>query len=150
MPFLRGPFKPDDASLKQYKCPDWFRDAKLGIWAVWGPEAVPQQGDWYARVCTIPRDTAYKYHVAHYGHPVEVRLQGHHPALEGREVGPRPPDGALPEGRGQVFLHDRRAPRQLRLLELEIPEMELGQHGAHRDIAGEWQKAARDTGCASA
>ena len=44
-----GPFQPTETSLKQYRCPDWFRDAKLGIWAVWGPESVPQQGDWYAR-----------------------------------------------------------------------------------------------------
>jgi alpha-L-fucosidase len=43
-----GPFKPTDASLRHYQCPDWFRDAKLGIWAVWGPESVPMQGDWYA------------------------------------------------------------------------------------------------------
>ena len=44
-----GPFTSDWASLKQYRCPEWFRDAKLGIWAVWGPESVPEQGDWYAR-----------------------------------------------------------------------------------------------------
>ncbi len=64
-----GPFKPEWDSLKQYKCPDWFRDAKLGIWAVWGPESVPQQGDWYAHRLYDPNDGAYKYHVAHYGHP---------------------------------------------------------------------------------
>ena len=48
-PITAGSFKPDDESLKQYQCPEWFRDAKLGIWAVWGPESVPMQGDWYAR-----------------------------------------------------------------------------------------------------
>jgi len=36
-----GPFKADMDSLKQYRCPDWFRDAKFGIWAHWGPQAVP-------------------------------------------------------------------------------------------------------------
>jgi hypothetical protein len=64
-----GPFKPTWESLKQYKYPDWFRDAKLGIWAVWGAEAVPQQGDWYARRLYEPNDSAYKHHVEHYGHP---------------------------------------------------------------------------------
>jgi len=42
-------FEPTDKSLQQYKYPDWFRDAKFGIWAHWGPQAVPRQGDWYAR-----------------------------------------------------------------------------------------------------
>nr|WP_303652794.1 alpha-L-fucosidase [Paludisphaera mucosa] len=44
-----GPFQPDMKSLEGYKCPEWFRDAKFGIWAHWGPQAVPGEGDWYAR-----------------------------------------------------------------------------------------------------
>ena len=49
LPIATGIFKPSDESLKQYRYPDWFRDAKFGIWAHWGPQAVPRQGDWYAR-----------------------------------------------------------------------------------------------------
>src|ERR1017187_2607617 len=64
-----GPCQPRWESLKQYRCPDWFRDAKLGIWAVWGPEAVPMQGDWYARQMYEEGSPQYKYHVAQYGHP---------------------------------------------------------------------------------
>ena len=44
-----GPFQPTAESLKTYQYPDWFRDSKLGIWAHWGPQAVPMFGDWYAR-----------------------------------------------------------------------------------------------------
>ncbi|HMG07791.1 MAG TPA: alpha-L-fucosidase, partial [Mucilaginibacter sp.] len=36
-----GPFKPSWDSLKQYQVPDWFRDAKFGIWAHWGPQCQP-------------------------------------------------------------------------------------------------------------
>ena len=36
-----GHFEPTMDSLKQYTCPKWFRDAKFGIWAHWGPQAVP-------------------------------------------------------------------------------------------------------------
>ncbi|HMB96823.1 MAG TPA: alpha-L-fucosidase, partial [Tepidisphaeraceae bacterium] len=32
-PVTQGPFQPSWESLQQYKCPDWFRDAKFGIWA---------------------------------------------------------------------------------------------------------------------
>jgi alpha-L-fucosidase len=45
----KGPFAPTDESLAQYRYPDWFRDAKLGFWAHWGPQSVPMFGDWYAR-----------------------------------------------------------------------------------------------------
>ena len=60
-----GPFKPTDESLKQYQYPDWFRDAKFGIWAHWGPQAVPRHGDWYARKMYVPgRRPDYKDHLA--------------------------------------------------------------------------------------
>ena len=44
-----GTFKPDWASLAQYTVPDWYRDAKFGIWAHWGAQCQPEDGDWYAR-----------------------------------------------------------------------------------------------------
>ena len=36
-------------SLRTYSTPEWFRDAKFGIWSHWGPQSVPMFGDWYAR-----------------------------------------------------------------------------------------------------
>ena len=36
-----GPFAGTVDSLKAYRCPDWFRDAKLGMWAHWGPQSAP-------------------------------------------------------------------------------------------------------------
>jgi alpha-L-fucosidase len=51
-----GPFQGDVESLRQYQCPDWFRDAKFGIWAHWGPQAVPMEGDWYAIALGWPED----------------------------------------------------------------------------------------------
>jgi alpha-L-fucosidase len=64
-----GPFKADWESLKQYKAPEWFRDAKFGIWAHWSAQCVPEQGDWYARQMYIQGTDQNKYHVEHYGHP---------------------------------------------------------------------------------
>jgi len=64
-----GPFQPYWESLKQYECPEWFRDAKFGMWAHWSPQCVPEYGDWYARNMYLEGSEAYKYHLAHYGHP---------------------------------------------------------------------------------
>ncbi len=52
-----------------YQCPDWFRDAKFGIWAHWTAQCVPEQGDWYARNMYIQGSPQYNYNVEHYGHP---------------------------------------------------------------------------------
>ena len=64
-----GPFKGTRESLKEYRVPDWFRDAKFGIWAHWGPQSAPEYGDWYARNMYIEGHRQYKYHLQKYGHP---------------------------------------------------------------------------------
>ena len=65
-----GPFAPTwDSLTKNYQCPEWFRDAKFGIWAHWTAQCVPEQGDWYARNMYLEGSAQYKYHVEHYGHP---------------------------------------------------------------------------------
>lgn len=63
----------------QYTCPEWFRDAKFGIWFHWGPQSVPEQGGgWYARhmyMKDVGRQKfgkmANPYHLQTYGHPSE-------------------------------------------------------------------------------
>jgi len=65
-----GPFQPTWASLaSQYQTPEWFRDAKFGIWAHWGPQCEPEEGDWYARNMYIQGQDAYKQHLETYGYP---------------------------------------------------------------------------------
>lgn len=66
---IEGPFRPNWESLKAYRCPDWFRDAKFGMWAHWTPQCVPEQGDWYARGMYLQGHNQYNYHVKTYGHP---------------------------------------------------------------------------------
>lgn len=64
---------------EQYECPEWFRDAKFGIWFHWGAQAVPEQGGgWYARhmyMEDVGRQKfgkmARPYHEQTYGHPSE-------------------------------------------------------------------------------
>lgn len=42
-------FEPSWESLRQHTTPEWFRDAKFGVWAHWGAQSVGRSGDWYAR-----------------------------------------------------------------------------------------------------
>ncbi|MFV0553069.1 MAG: alpha-L-fucosidase [Mangrovibacterium sp.] len=69
-----------DEISKDFKCPDWFADAKLGIWVHWGAQTQPENGGgWYARHMYM-QDVgnqqwgaeAYPYHCKTYGHPSEI------------------------------------------------------------------------------
>jgi alpha-L-fucosidase len=73
LPLAPGPFKATMESLSAYKLPDWFRDAKFGIWAHWGPQSVPMNGDWYAKGL-YQEDPKVWYssralHMERFGHP---------------------------------------------------------------------------------
>jgi alpha-L-fucosidase len=68
----KGPFEPNWESLRAgYSCPEWFRNAKFGIFAHWGGQCVPEAGDWYARDMYIEGSGPYQHHLANYGHPSE-------------------------------------------------------------------------------
>ncbi|MHC4556137.1 MAG: alpha-L-fucosidase [Planctomycetota bacterium] len=62
-------FKPTWESLAKYTAPEWFRDAKLGIFMHWGPCSVPGIDSWYGRNMYIEGHNTYKHHVKTYGHP---------------------------------------------------------------------------------
>jgi alpha-L-fucosidase len=67
-----GPFKPNWESLSTYQHPDWYRDAKLGLWAHWGPQCQPEMGDWYAQKMyqfSASATSVYQFHCKKYGHP---------------------------------------------------------------------------------
>ena len=71
----KGTFEPNYESLNKYQTPEWFRDAKFGIWAHWGPQCEPEKGDWYAvnMYKGFYKDgkqgDVYLYHLKNYGHP---------------------------------------------------------------------------------
>lgn len=68
-PYAAPAFQPTWDSLAQYQVPNWFRDAKFGMWAHWGPQCQPERGDWYARGMYQEGSDQYKFHCQKYGHP---------------------------------------------------------------------------------
>jgi alpha-L-fucosidase len=62
-----GPFRGTRASLQSYRIPQWFADAKFGIWAHWGPQSAVGDGDWYARNMYREGTPQYQYHLQRFG-----------------------------------------------------------------------------------
>jgi alpha-L-fucosidase len=67
-----APYQPNWESLSQYKCPEWYKDAKFGIFIHWGVYSVPAFGsEWYPR--WMYKDTLawgtnyYRHHLKTYG-----------------------------------------------------------------------------------
>lgn len=61
-------FEPTWESLEQYECPEWFRDAKFGIYTHWGVYSVPETAsDWYGHNMYDKKHPNYESHIKTYG-----------------------------------------------------------------------------------
>ena len=62
-----GPYRPDWATLIKYQQPQWYKDAKFGIFIHWGVYSVPAaENEWYPRNMYDPKNGAYKNFQEHF------------------------------------------------------------------------------------
>jgi alpha-L-fucosidase len=63
-----GPFRASWESLSGYQIPNWYRDAKFGIFVHWGVYAVPAfDNEWYPRNMYLESSRVFQHHVSTYG-----------------------------------------------------------------------------------
>jgi alpha-L-fucosidase len=146
LPVADGPFKPTDESLGQYKYPEWFRDAKFGIWAHWGPQAVPRQGDWYARRMYQEKDPAYKYHLEHYGHPSVFGYKDIIPLWKAERWDPDKLMELYKKAGARYFVSMGSHHDNFFLWDSKIHKWNAVNMGPKKDVLGLWQQAAKKQG----
>ncbi|MGF7082875.1 alpha-L-fucosidase [Mucilaginibacter sp. UYCu711] len=146
LPINPGPYKPTDESLKEYKYPDWFRDAKFGIWAHWGPQAVPRQGDWYARGMYEQGSRQNKYHVAHYGPPSKFGYKDIIPLWKAEKWDPEKLMALYKKAGAKYFVSMGSHHDNFFLWKSQLHKWNAFNMGPHKDVVGTWQKAAQKEG----
>ncbi|MBI5686851.1 MAG: alpha-L-fucosidase [Verrucomicrobia bacterium] len=139
-------FQPTLDSLKQYECPDWFRDAKFGIWAHWGPQAVPMDGDWYARGMYEPGNKHYKYHLEHYGHPSEFGYKDIIPLWKAEKWNPDRLMALYKKAGAKYFVSMGTHHDNFFLWKSKLHKWNAANMGPKRDVVADWQKAAKKHG----
>jgi len=140
------PFSPTLQSFENYKYPDWFRDAKFGIWAHWGPQAVPRQGDWYAKKMYIESDADYKYHVANYGHPSKFGYKDIIPLWKAERWNPEELMKLYKKVGAKYFVSMATHHDNFFLWNSKIHKWNSINMGPKKDVVGLWQKAAKKEG----
>ena len=152
-----GPFAPSWDSLKQYQCPDWFRDAKFGIFMHWGPCTVAEENGWYGRTmylqdlsqgakCMPRHGQSYEYHVKKFGHPSTFGYKDLIPRWKAEKWDP----DALVAFYKQIGAryvvpvavhHDN-----FDCYDSSLQSWNSVNMGPKRDVAGEWKKACAKHG----
>ncbi len=65
---LAAPYTENWDSLSKHQIPEWFKDAKFGIYAHWGVYSVPAYGnEWYPRNMYRDGDNTFKHHKETWG-----------------------------------------------------------------------------------
>jgi alpha-L-fucosidase len=146
LPVTLGPFQPTMASLTNYSCPEWFRDAKFGIWAHWGPQAVPMEGDWYARKMYQQGSPDYKDHLARYGHPSTNGWKDIIPLWKAEKWEPEKLMALYKKAGARYFVSMGTHHDDFFLWNSPLHKWNAVNYGPHRDVVGDWQKAAKEQG----
>ncbi len=143
---LPGKYQPTWASLQQHKVPEWFRDAKFGIWAHWGPQCVEGSGDWMARSMYMEGSREYKWHVAHYGHPSEVGFKDILPLFKAEMWEPEKLVEKYKRCGAQYFFVLGNHHDNYDLWDSKYQPWNSKNIGPKRDILEEWAQAAKKAG----
>jgi alpha-L-fucosidase len=141
-----GPFQPSVNSLTNYQCPDWFRDAKFGIWAHWGPQAVPMAGDWYAKHMYVPGHRQYQHHLENYGHPSTNGWKDIVPLWKAEKWDPDRLMALYKQAGARYFVSMGTHHDNFFLWNSKLHPWNSVQIGPKRDVVGDWQRAAKKQG----
>ena len=145
-PMQKGKFEPNWESLKTYETPEWFRNAKFGIWAHWGPQCVEGSGDWMAREMYIEGSKAYKYHVEHYGHPSEVGFKDILPLFKAERWNADELVQRYKRCGAKYFFVLGNHHDNFDLWDSQYQPWNSVNMGPKRDVLDEWTKAAKKAG----
>ncbi len=145
-PIASGPFQASAESLRTYQTPTWFRDAKFGIWAHWGPQAVPRMGDWYARFMYVPGHPHYAHHLEHYGHPSEKGYKDIIPLWTAEKFDPEALMDLYVAAGAKYFVSMGVHHDNFDLWNSKHHRWNAAAMGPRRDIVGAWRNAARRRG----
>ena len=142
----KGPFEPTFESLRTFECPEWYRDARFGIWSHWGAQSVPMYGDWYARNIYCEGSDQYRYHIRRYGHPSKF---GYKDIVQLWKAENFDPDGLMElyaEAGAKYFVAQAMHHDNFFNYASKIHPWNSANMGPHKDIVGLWKEAADKKG----
>ena len=145
-PVTPGKFQPTWDSLRQYQCPDWFRNAKFGIWACFGPQNQPEDGDWYARNMYAEGSAQNKFHVEHYGPPSEFGFKDVIHTWKAENFDAEKLVALYKKVGAQYFFAMANHHDNFDLYDSKYQPWNSVKVGPHKDIVGDFAKAAHEQG----
>jgi alpha-L-fucosidase len=142
-----GPFRPDWESLQKYEPPEWYKDAKFGIFIHWGAYSVPAFGnEWYPRNMYREGSEEYKHHIATYGRQDKFGYKDFLPMFKAEKFDPAAWAELFKKAGAKYVVPVAEHHDGFAMYDSGLSDWTVAKMGPHRDTTGELAKAVRAAG----
>ncbi len=145
-----GPFRPDWESLRHYEIPQWYKDAKFGIFIHWGVYSVPSaESEWYPRNMYKPKEGAYKDFQKRFADPAQKDALGYKdfiPKFKAEKWDPAVWASLFKEAGAQYVVPVAEHHDGFSMYDSGLSDWTAVKMGPKRDVIGELAKEVRAQG----
>ena len=125
-------------SLKTYQIPDWFRDAKFGIFIHWGVYSVPAFGsEWYPRNMYEQGSKEFKHHIETYGPQKKFGYKDFIPMFKAEKFDPAAWVTLFKKAGAKYVVPVAEHHDGFQMYKSALSKWNAFEMGPHRDILGE-------------
>lgn len=133
-----GPFLPEWDSLAEFQVPDWFRNAKFGIFIHWGLYSIPAHGnEWYSRNMYIKGREEWEYHRKVYGDQKDFGYKDFIPLFKAEKFDPAQWAQIIKESGARYVIPVAEHHDGFQMYKSRISKFNAYDMGPHKDILGE-------------
>ena len=142
-----GPFRADWQSLEKYEQPQWYKDAKFGIFIHWGVYSVPgAENEWYPRNMYQAKEGAYAYHIKHFGAQDQVGYKDLIPKFRAEKWDPAAWAKLFKDAGAQYVVPVAEHHDGFSMYDSGLSDWTAVKMGPKRDVIGDLSKAVRAEG----
>ncbi len=142
-----GPFTADWDSLGGYRVPEWFRDAKFGIFIHWGVFSVPAfDNEWYPRNMYVEGSKAFKHHVEAFGPQLKFGYKDFIPRFGGKHFDPGAWVDLFVRAGAKYVVPVAEHCDGFAMYASDVDPWNAAKMGPRRDVVGELAAAVRSRG----
>lgn len=143
----KGPYRDDWNSLSAYRVPQWFKDAKFGIFIHWGVYSVPAFGsEWYSRNMYIQGSREYEHHLKTYGPHKEFGYKDFIPQFQAEKFDPKEWLELFANAGAKYMVPVAEHHDGFQMYDSEVSKWNAMNMGPHRNVLGELSGAAAEKG----
>ena len=142
-----GPFRSDWASLSKFEAPEWYKDAKFGIFIHWGVYSVPAFGsEWYPRLMYLKGSEVNKHHVEKYGPLTQFGYKDFIPMFKAEKYDPQAWAKLFKESGAKYVVPVFEHHDGFTMYDSGLSDWTAKKMGPKRDLAGDLATAVRAEG----